>query len=149
MNNLIRGKLGCSRASGTMGTRDWKAARILSFSIWNLCFPPHHPQSQCRSIFSIKRKPNVTQLLSLSLSSLTALFLKRSSVSILIRKIPGKTWAQVGSKLTGDVSYKNDTLILDEGAKREIGWRRDCAFPRRKGLERYWVNNSVHVLCYV
>ena len=35
----MRGELGCSRASGTMGTRDWKAARILS-SIWNLCFPP-------------------------------------------------------------------------------------------------------------
>ena len=56
----MRGKLGYSRASGTMGTRDWKAARILSFSIWNLCFPPHHPQSQCRSIFSTPYIPRLS-----------------------------------------------------------------------------------------
>ena len=145
----MRGKLGCSRASGTMGTRDWKAARILSFSIWNLCFPPHHPQSQCRSIFSIKRKPNLTQLLSLSFKSYSFIPKEEQCLNFNQKNPRENLWAQGGSKLTGDVSYKNDTLILDEGAKRETGWRRDCAFPRRRGLEKYWVNNSVHVLCYV
>ena len=63
----MRGKLGCSKASGTMGTKDWKAARILSFAIWNLCFPPHATLSLSVNQSSLSRG-NLTYTAPFSLS---------------------------------------------------------------------------------